>query len=905
MPPRKASGRGGRGRGRGNPLPLPGDQGAAAGRGSRPGGAPSAAAHITTIGVKRPNYGSAGRAIQILVNSFQITHKDDDISHYDVVVDHERLPRRFKMELFEALHSQKPNIFTPKIVYDGQKNAFSPRELDLGETNSQKFAVSLPQPNGGGNSTGRPPRVYFITLTKVATINTETLHRYYDGQQSLDEAVSTSLMAFNNVVRMQPNLSNPSRARSFFTQIDKRAIGGGLEVWRGIFQSVRPAIGRLILNVDLTATVMYQEGPLIQLCSVFFGLPIKKAPAYLSPAGGFTNQQRIRLKRFLRGLRVVVPATTGPTRPRVISDVSSEGADTLQFTMRGGATMTVAEYFRRLGQPLEYPKTVCVQVGAGAMIPLELCMVLRGQFINKETILSDGQLKEILQFSTKRPNEKLALIKSGVRDLQHGQSDYVRQFGMAINPEPLKIGARIIDPPTMKYSGQGRQTKQTPRNGAWNMMDKKFYKSSTIARWMVVIYETAGNFPESANQNMIKGFLEECKNIGIEINNKNPLVKYQNGQGNIEQQMYSAGAECKETLGGTPSLVIVVVPEGGNDIYKAVKHFGDVTVGVATQCLKANRCSNAKPQYWANVMLKVNVKLGGINAIPDSSAFEVITDPNNPAIVIGADVMHPAPGAQGCPSYTAVVGSVDSNAAKYVATSRVQTGRQEIIDDLKEMCKDVLRLYKRYHEKVEGKSAEGSIPKKLIFYRDGVSEGQFQHVLDLELPLIKEACKELEIDPKITLIIVGKRHHHRFFPQAADKTADKSGNCPAGTVVDTDITHPTDFDFILQSHAGILGTSRPAHYSVLHDEIGFNADTLQALSFDLCHVYARSTRSVSIPAPVYYIVCSRAKNHFHPQEQLNFSDTSTQTSDPDWNLEAYKEGYKALHSNQRGLMYFS
>ena len=39
-------------------------------------------------------------------------------------------------------------------------------------------------------------------------------------------------------------------------------------------------------------------------------------------------------------------------------------------------------------------------------------------------------------------------------------------------------------------------------------------------------------------------------------------------------------------------------------------------------------------------------------------------------------------------------------------------------------------------------------------------------------------------------------------------------NAPSGTVIDTDITHPLEFDFILQSHEGILGTSRPAHYSV-------------------------------------------------------------------------------------------
>lgn len=52
----------------------------------------------------------------------------------------------------------------------------------------------------------------------------------------------------------------------------------------------------------------------------------------------------------------------------------------------------------------------------------------------------------------------------------------------------------------------------------------------------------------------------------------------------------------------------------------------------------------------------------------------------------------------------------------------------------------------------------------------------------------------------------------RFFP--LPREGDRSGNCSAGTVVDQDVTHPTDHDFYLLSHAGILGTSRPAHYSV-------------------------------------------------------------------------------------------
>jgi len=32
--------------------------------------------------------------------------------------------------------------------------------------------------------------------------------------------------------------------------------------------------------------------------------------------------------------------------------------------------------------------------------------------------------------------------------------------------------------------------------------------------------------------------------------------------------------------------------------------FGDITAGVATQCLKSSKCFRAKPQYYANVLLK-------------------------------------------------------------------------------------------------------------------------------------------------------------------------------------------------------------------------------------------------------------------------------------------------------------
>lgn len=110
-----------------------------------------------------------------------------------------------------------------------------------------------------------------------------------------------------------------------------------------------------------------------------------------------------------------------------------------------------------------------------------------------------------------------------------------------------------------------------------------------------------------------------------------------------------------------------------------------------------------------------------------------------------------------------------------------------------------------------------------------IDSGQFHTVIKDELPLIRSACAGFgEYRPKITIIIVGKRHHTRFYPTEADK-ADGLGNPAPGTVVDRGVTSVYDFDFYLQAHSGLQGTTRPAHYYVIHDKNNFTSDALQTL----------------------------------------------------------------------------
>ena len=78
-------------------------------------------------------------------------------------------------------------------------------------------------------------------------------------------------------------------------------------------------------------------------------------------------------------------------------------------------------------------------------------------------------------------------------------------------------------------------------------------------------------------------------------------------------------------------------------------------------------------------------------------------------------------------------------------------------------------------------------PERVVFFRDGVSEGQYQAVMRDEVPLLRKAFASLGDgpDPKLTFVIVAKRHHTRLFPTRDQDKDKKSGNVLAGTVVDT------------------------------------------------------------------------------------------------------------------------
>ena len=319
-----------------------------------------------------------------------------------------------------------------------------------------------------------------------------------------------------------------------------------------------------------------------------------------------------------------------------------------------------------------------------------------------------------------------------------------------------------------------------------------------------------------------------------------------------------------------PTMILTILHSNDTELYSCVKQTCDVRHGVRNVCVLAEKLKKANDQYFANVGLKFNLKLGGANQSLRGPDLGIINE--GKTMLVGIDVTHPSPGSSdNAPSVAGMVSSVDSTLGQWPAEIKVQASRQEMVSDLDTMLKTCLQRWARANK--------NQYPENLIIYRDGVSEGQYDTVIDKELPLLKKACTETypaaltkKSVPRISIVVVGKRHNTRFYP-TSDAAADQGANTKNGTVVDRGVTEARNWDFFLQAHTAIKGTARPAHYFTVWDEIFSHqkkqpqsplqnpADVLEDLTHRMCYLFGRATKAVSICPPAYYadLVCERAR----------------------------------------------
>lgn len=432
---------------------------------------------------------------------------------------------------------------------------------------------------------------------------------------------------------------------------------------------------------------------------------------------------------------------------------------------------------------------------------------------------------------------------------------------MSVDKQLLTVQGRVLTTPRVKYTAlKGPATKSVhPVDGSWNLREVKIFKAGAmIQRWSYVNLLRRGQY--AVEKGVCEKFSDHMTKMGIKIVQKpidSPFESMDIGEamGGGLSNIFDWAKEQRL------NFLLIILGTQDTLVYGKIKTLGDCTYGIQTSCVQADKFRNASPGYFANVALKWNLKAGGVNHKLQEE-FGILKDGRT--MIAGYDVTHPTNMANSdeVPSLVGLVASIDKDMGQWPAVSWEQASKQEMLDEaLTEAFKSRIELWQKHNK--------GQTLENIVIFRDGVSEGQFSQVLDKELPLIRAACRvKCKSVPKLTIIVSVKRHQTRFYP-TSDHELPNNKNIRSGTVVDRGVTQARYWDFFLTAHACIKGTARPAHYTVLLDEIfrakykGNAANELEKLTHELCYLYGRATKAVSICPPAYYadLVCTRARAH--------------------------------------------
>ncbi|WZY76466.1 hypothetical protein YC2023_022850 [Brassica napus] len=765
---------------------------------------------------KRPDSsGQEGSVIYLLANHFlvkfdpsqKIYHSNVDISPHPS----KQIARMIKQKLIET----EPNSFSGAVpAFDGRKSIYSPVEF---QEERLEFFVNLPIPSCNntlmkcGDLREKQPQK---KVDKLFRVNMRLVSKF-DGKEQRKEGENWAprpreyIHALDVILRENPMENCTSIGRSFYSSSmgGSKEIGVGAVGLRGFFQSLRQTQQSLALNMDLSIAAFHESIGVI---------------AYLQKKLGFLKdlsrnkgrelslEERREVEKELKNIRVFVCHRETVQRYRVYG-LTEEITERLWFPDRDGKQLRLVSYFKdHYGYEIQFKNLLCLQISRTrpCYLPMELCMICEGQkFLGK---LSDDQAAKIMKMGCQRPNERRAITDNVMAGpVGPSSGTQTREFNLEVKE------------PTREQSFQRNLSREMGFDEYWRQPDQK----STIPKFINELTQKCEHFGVFLSKNTLRSTFFEPSHI---LNNTTLLE--------------SKLKEIQRAASNNLQLIICVM-ERKHKGYGDLKRIAETRIGVVTQCCLYTNITKLSSQFVSNLALKINAKIGGsmtelYNYIPCHipRLFRV----DEPVIFMGADVTHPHPFDDCSPSVAAVVGSINwPEANRYVSRMRSQTHRQEIIQDLDLMVKELLDDFHK---------ALNKLPNRIIFFRDGVSETQFKKVLQEELQSIKDACSKFHgYNPSITFAVVQKRHHTLF-----RCGTDHDQNIPPGTVVDTVITHPKEFDFYLCSHVGVKGTSRPTHYHILWDENEFTSDELQRLVYNLCYTFVRYKKPVSIVPPAYY-----------------------------------------------------
>jgi eukaryotic translation initiation factor 2C len=301
----------------------------------------------------------------------------------------------------------------------------------------------------------------------------------------------------------------------------------------------------------------------------------------------------------------------------------------------------------------------------------------------------------MIKVAAKPPNINAGLIvDEGLKSLGFQQNaGPLNAFGVSIGQEMAVVPGRLLPPPGINY-GQGKPN--VDDKASWNLRSVKFAVGGVLSQWAVLVIADGGRdeFQGVADPELkrtVKGLADMCRTSGVRVEGE-PLyaaarLPRKAREDPVRGEAVKAIRDAvTRQYPKKPTMILVVLSSGDKHVYNGLKHLLDVYLKVPSVCVQVAKFRKEKGQmqYFANVALKINMKMGGVNhklVDPPGTAPTLtwLRDPSQPTMLVGMDVTHPSPGSiKGTPSIAAVVATIDDNFAQFPASLRIQQTRKEV-----------------------------------------------------------------------------------------------------------------------------------------------------------------------------------------------------------------------------------
>ncbi|KAI3763985.1 hypothetical protein L2E82_13983 [Cichorium intybus] len=795
------------------------------------------------VPIKRPDHGTlAMKSVKLLVNHFPVKFDPSKaILRYDVDVKHDvpsssrslkkAIPKSDLRLIQEKLCSDNPDQF-PLLhtAYDGEKNIFS--------------AVSLPE---GTYNVQLHGRSYSCTIKYGTKLGLSKLQDFLKGNSM--QIPRDVLQALDVVMKANLFREKVSVGRGLYPRVHRKEddLHGGVAAFRGSQQSLKVTSNGIVMCLDYSAVPFRKRMPVFDFLKECI-----QGIREVNDIARFENQ----VVRALKGLKVGVTHRRS-NQKYTVCGLSDKATRDISFVLedlegkKDPEVIMLTDYFReKWGKEIKHKSMPALNLGNSKKpnyVPMEFCILAEDKRFPKEQLGKEAarKLKELSLLNPScREREIHNLVHDEYATGKNGAS-LIKNFDVEVGMNMTEVDGRVMAPPQLKLGSLSGKTMTTTVDRLkchWNLLQgKTLVVGKSAERWAVIDF-SRDDRRNSLNVNYFIGkLMNRCESIGIQM--EEPIMVHQTTMrefsdiNKLNRLLKEIVEECRRRDNRRLQMIVCVMAEK-HDGYKYLKWVSETQIGVITQCCLSFNANKANDQFLANLGMKINAKLGGSN-VELIERYPRFNGADH-FMFIGADVNHPTAANQSSPSVAAVVGSVNFPAAtRYAARVSPQHHRKEEIVNFGSLCLDLVNTYEQRN---------GIKPNRIVVFRDGVSDGQFDMVLNKEMVDMKKALYDGNYRPAITFVVAQKRHTTRLFLNNGREV----GNVPPGTVVDTTIVQPFEFDFYLCSHFGGMGTSKPTHYSVIWDENGFTSDEMQKLIYHLCYIFARCTKPVSLVPPVYY-----------------------------------------------------